>query len=129
MTHISRRCRQRGLSKVEWIIIVAILLIGGSVVLSMSRKEDAKVRLVEERGAPLIIALERYKSEQGGYPPNLSSLVPRYVTEIPKCSESDAGSIPYFVDEATKSFQIVCPAGMFSKRGFSSASGKWSTFD
>ena len=129
MLNTSSVSGQLGISKLEWLIVLVIVLIGGWVVASMLGKEDAKSRIVEEQAAPLIAALERYKSEQGGYPRELSSLTPRYVSELPKCSVSDNGPMPYFVDDATKTFQIICPVGMFSKRRFISASGKWSTFD
>ena len=129
MLNTSGRCGQLGIAKLEWLIVLAIVLIGGWVVASMLGKEDAKSRIVEEQAAPLIAALERYKSEQGGYPHELSLLAPRYISELPKCSVSDNRPMPYFADGATKTFQIICPVGMFSKRRFLSASGKWGTFD
>lgn len=121
--------RQRGLSAVEWLVVGAILLIGGSVLLSISSKDDAKVKSIEQRAAPLIGALEVYRAEHGRYPDRLAALVPRQVAVLPKCADTDGGPMPYLPDDARKSFQLVCPAGMFMKRGYSSATAKWSSFD
>jgi len=95
----------------------------------MSGTDGAKTRLIQDRALPLIGGLERYRSEQGSYPAALSALVPRYVSNLPKCAEADAGPMPYWLENSGKSFEIACPIGMFAKYGYSSASAKWHSFD
>ena len=125
-----RKCRQLGLSRIEWTILLVIVLISGGVVMSMSKDTSTKSRIVEEQAAQLIVALGLYKTETKAFPKDLSLLVPKYLRELPGCSQESKVPMPYFFDEDTKAFWLVCPVGsMFQKRGFNLLTGKWHTFD
>jgi hypothetical protein len=125
-----RKCRQLGLSKIEWIVLLLMVLIGGGVVMSISKDTSAKSRIVEEQAAPLIVALRQYRTDNNAFPKDLSLLVPRYVRELPGCSQDSEVPMRYMFDENTKAFWLICPVGsMFHKRGFNLSTGKWHTFD
>ncbi len=44
-------------------------------------------------GAALIVALERYRRDQGGYPEALDDLIPKYIDEIPKDPFTDGAFV------------------------------------
>jgi hypothetical protein len=130
MLHNRLFLRQRGISKAEWVVLLAMIVIGAWIVAMMSDDIYARSRIAEERAAPLIAALLKYKAGQGAYPPELSALVPKYLPALPTCSENASGPIPYIADSKENKFWIVCPVGaLYQVHGYDLVTGKWSTFD
>ena len=125
-----RNRHQFGLSMIEWILLLLIVLIGGGAMVFMSKDMSTKSRIVEEQAAPLIVALRQYRSDNNALPKDLSLLMPKYLREIPGCSKGNKVPMPYAADENTKAFWLICPVGgMFHRRGFNLSTGKWHTFD
>ena len=121
---------QRGLSKAEWVLLLAMLAIGTWIVVLMSDDIYARSRIAEERAAPLIAALERHRADHGAYPGELSAMVPKYLPALPTCSENASRPIPYIADRKKNRFWIVCPVGpLHQMHGYDLVTGKWSTFD
>lgn len=122
--------RQAGITKVEWILIVLIVVIGGSVLVSMHLQSEEKRRHMETVAIPLIEALDRYRVTNKSYPDSLQKLVPTYLPELPGCNPRSANSgMAYNLDKDSGAYYLNCGIGMFAKRQYSSRTKKWNTWD
>lgn len=122
--------RQVGLTTLEWTIVVLIILIGGSVVVSMSLDGEQKRRHVETASVPLIEALDRYRAANKSYPDALDRLVPIYMQQLPVCNpQSNKPGMAYNVDKDSGEYYLNCSVGMFAKRQYSSKTRGWKTWD
>jgi hypothetical protein len=122
--------RQAGITKLEWTIVALIILIGGSVVVSMYRGSEQKRRHMETASIPLIEALDHYRAANISYPDALGKLVPTYIQELPACNpQSNESGMAYSVDKDSGEYYLNCGVGMFSKRQYSSKAKGWKTWD
>lgn len=122
--------RQVGLTKLEWTIVALIILIGGSVVVSMQLEAEHKRRHMETASIPLIEALDRYRVANKSYPDALEKLVPTYMQELPVCNpRSNNPGMAYNVDKESGEYYLNCGIGMFAKRQYSSKTKDWKTWD
>jgi hypothetical protein len=121
--------RQAGISTLEWIIIMLIILIGGSVVVSMNRDGEQKRRHLETASIPLIESLDRYRASTKSYPDTLEKLVPTYLQELPSCNPQSGTPMAYSFEKDSGEYFLNCAAGMFAKRRYSSKTKKWDTWD
>jgi len=64
------------------IVVTALALSAGAGVYAYAHRDEGKVEESKQRGAAIVQALERYRADQGDYPPTLDALVPRYVGTI-----------------------------------------------
>ena len=90
--------RQGGLTRLEWIIAVLVLVIGGGVMVALAMDSKEKIHYMETTSISLIMALDRYRAENALYPDKLEKLVPAYIQELPGCS-SKKTRMAYTVDK------------------------------
>ena len=80
-------CRKNGLSVVEAAIVLAILLLLAAISLPAFFQNQQKKRAAEcaMNLEAIAAACKRHASEKGGFPQNLSALVPDYFEAVPAC--------------------------------------------
>jgi hypothetical protein len=118
------------MTKMEWILIVLIAVIGGSVLVGMHLQGEETRRHMETAAIPLIQALDRYRALNKSYPDSLEKLVPTYLPELPSCNPRSASSrIAYNLDRDSGEYHLNCGVGMFAKRQYASKARKWSAWD
>ncbi len=71
---------------------------------------NKRVFTLEKDFAPLIVALERYRSDSGAFRENLEQLTPRYVSSIPSCPAEHRPEVSYHLRKDGK-FIIQCEVG------------------
>ena len=111
--------KQIGMSKIEWIMIVLIIAIIGSVVVSMEKEGERTRQHMETVTVPLIEALDRYREANESYPESLDELVPMYLPNAPSCSPKSADpsfGFGYSVDKDSGEYDLFCGIGMFRVR-------------
>ena len=82
-----------GARKAGWkVLMYAVLCV---VALSLT---IASEKLARHRANRIILAVERYRAEQGRYPDRLDDLVPRYLAAIPLANYSLLGDFYYHQD-------------------------------
>lgn len=124
------RRESSGITRIEWILIVLIVAIGGAVLVPMHLQGEERRRHMETVAVPLIEALDRYRAAHKSYPDSLQKLVPAYLPELPGCNPRSARSgIAYNVDRDSGEYHLNCGIGMFAKRRYSSQARRWSTWD
>ena len=124
------RRESSGITRIEWVLIVLIVAIGGAVLVPMHLQGEEKRRHMETVAVPLIEALDRYRAAHKSHPDRLQKLVPAYLPELPGCNPRSAGSgIAYTVDRDSGEYYLNCGIGMFAKRQYSSRTRRWSTWD
>ena len=64
------------------IVITTLALAAGVGVYAYAHKDEGKLEQSKQRGAEIVQALERHRTEQGDYPSTLEALVPRFVPSI-----------------------------------------------
>lgn len=115
--------------KAKWFIaaggVIALLAGFGAY---QAREREAEARAIEQLGAPVIAALERYAKEKGGFPKELAPLVPGYLPAVPVCAGMSR-PMPYAIEDEGKGYEIYCPAGWLQKYGYRSAVGKWALYE
>lgn len=113
--------RSRGKSAYHFLI--ALVCLAGTVVFALNTSmSTTKARANTER---VVASLERYRSEHGRYPDALISLVPRYLSEIPRCQ---IGRVHYFQPE-DGSYNLACSAYVFMRWFYSSKTNGWELDD
>ena len=124
------RRESSGITRIEWILIVLIVAIGGALLATMHFQSEERRRHMETVAVPLIEALDRYRAAHNSYPDALQKLVPAYLPELPGCNPRSAGSkMAYYVDPRSGEYSLNCGIGMFAKRQYSSQTRRWSTWD
>lgn len=124
------RANQTGISRIEWILIVLIVAIGGAVLVPMHLQGEERRRHMETAAVPLIEAMERYRAANRSYPDHLQKLVPAYLPELPGCNPRSASSgMAYYVEPNSGEYTLSCGIGMFTKRQYSAKTKRWSTWD
>jgi hypothetical protein len=122
--------RHAGVTKVEWILIVLVVVIAGYGLVSMQLQSEERRRHMESVAIPLIEALDRYRVATKSYPDNLQKLVPTYLQELPGCNPGSASSgMAYNLDSNSGEYYLNCGIGMFAKRQYSSKTKAWNTWD
>jgi Tfp pilus assembly protein PilE len=126
---VNRR-ESSGITRIEWILIVLIVAIGGAVLVPMHLQGEERRRHMETVAVPLIEALDRYRAAHKSYPDSLQKLVPAYLPELPGCNPRSASSaMAYYVEPNSGEYSLNCGIGMFAKRQYSSRTKGWSTRD
>ncbi len=103
--------------------LIALVCLAGVVVFALNASmSTTKARANTER---VIASLERYQSEYGQYPEALTVLVPRYLSEIPRCQ---SGRVYYFRHD-DGSYGLACSAYVFMRWFYSSKTNTWELDD
>jgi hypothetical protein len=130
LSALRARAGQTGIGRIEWILIVLIVAIGGAVLATMHFQSEERRRHMETVAVPLIEALERYRAANKSYPDRLQSLVPAYLPELPGCNPRSASpGMAYYVEPKSGEYSLNCGIGMFAKRQYSSGTRGWSTWN
>lgn len=103
-------------------LITLICLAAVAVFALNTSMSTTKARANTER---VIASLERYRSEHGQYPDTLTPLVPRYLSEIPRCQ---SGRVYYFRHE-DGSYGLACSVYVFMRWFYSSKTNAWELDD
>ncbi len=103
----------------------------GVVVLSLVTLSifSLKSTSVETKQAPVIEALERYKSENGKYPDNLELLTPEILKVLPGCMDSIGSTARYNFDPKDGHYTLICHNFAFSNSVYSSRDNTWMVLD
>jgi hypothetical protein len=80
-------CRKNGLSVVEASIVLAIVLLQAAISLPAIFQNQQKKRAAEctMNLDAIASACKQHASEKGGFPHNISELVPTYLGAVPSC--------------------------------------------
>ena len=117
--------RKAGCLTIIALFIGAIIVFGivGSII------QGPKDNLVDTTFAPVIAALEIYKSKNGRYPDNLDLLVPAYLTSMPSCPDSSKPGAAYYLDPKSGGYILGCYTFLFTKRLYNSGTKTWESSD
>lgn len=72
---------------------------------------NTSTRRLEERTAPAIAALEKYKADNGNYPDRLEALTPKYLQSLPECKMLLSKMWYQKLDEE-KGYRLICKTGV-----------------
>jgi len=81
------------------------------------------------RAEPVVLAIERYRTNEGKYPASLNDLVPKYVNSFPDLKPT--GKTPKLEYEQMGSGPILAfkNGAVFSRKVYEFWSGNWVTYD
>lgn len=88
-------------------LLVMTLVCAGLIALEKPyRMFLAKRAIIQSK--PMIVAIEKYKTEKGQYPGDLSELTPNYLSKLPSPSVSKhpRSSLPYFYQAKENTFDL-----------------------
>ena len=88
-----------------------------------------KSGLVDSAFAPVIEALDRYKTANGRYPDKLDALVPTYLSALPTCPDSHRPGGGYSPDPMSGEYSLGCYTFVFNKRVYDSRIKQWKSGD
>lgn len=103
--------------------IASFILLAGSIA-SCNHKQAR----LEAAFAPTLSALEAFHKENGDYPPDLKTLVPKYLTSLPDCSLAGEQREPFYRPHlwgGGSGFYIDCSWGMVGHYYYSSGTREW----
>src|SRR5690348_9536160 len=76
---------QFGLTKVEWVFLLIIVVAMALFLTWMSFRSDKVRRDMKAAASPVFAALAAYHSKNGAYPESLDQLIPAYLPASPTC--------------------------------------------
>lgn len=119
------KSRKLGCLAVIAFFLVAIVVFGivGSMI------EGPKSSLVDTTFAPVIEALDKYKSTNGRYPDKLDALIPAHLSVLPSCPDSTKPGAAYYVDPKSGEYILGCYTFLFTKRLYNSRTKRWESSD
>ena len=82
-----------------------------------------------ERAKPVVLAIEKYRANEGKYPDSLNNLVPKYVNSFPDLKPT--GNSPKLEYEKMGSGPILAfkNGAVFSRKVYEFWSGNWVTYE
>jgi hypothetical protein len=103
------------------VLTLLILLIGWGGWMASEARQDMKLAAI-----PVIAAIERYRDANATYPDSLSSLVPQYISALPRCRKHNPQSIMvYLREKETGQFELICPSFPFMRERYSARTKRW----
>jgi len=114
-------CLAKGLT-ILFLFVMGFML---AAYLVMPSIEDMK-----NAAAPVIAALDKYRSVKGTYPDSLDKLVPEYISEVPSCRPgTPKPPIYYGLDKASGEYTLICPRFAYMRQIYRSKTRQWGTYD
>lgn len=81
---------------------------------------------MKNAAAPVIAALDKYRSVKGGYPDSLDKLVPEYISEMPGCKPStQQPQMHYWLSEDSGEYILSCTVLVYMRHSYSSDTKQW----
>lgn len=85
---------------------------------------------MKNAAAPVIAALDKYRSVKGGYPDSLDKLVPEYISEVPVCKPgTQQPRMRYWLAKDSGEYMLMCPRFVYSRQSYSSETKRWGIYD
>jgi hypothetical protein len=104
----------RDAHRIFWVamVIVALLLIiiVGPIyfISSLDKGVPQKLEKCEKNLKSLGTTLELYRLDDGDYPHDLRTLVPKYIKELPRCPQHQHGDYGYEVSPSLDAYTLIC---------------------
>ena len=126
----SRPQHQRGVTKIEWILLGLLIAIVATGLTMVVLRADNAQNAMKAAAIPVMEALDRYRAANGSYPDSLERMVPTYLPELPNCSPSPPRPrMAYVVSKDSGAYELHCYVSLFLKQRYSSKTRSWEVYD